>query len=266
MKKVKSNDLILKIPRVEAESIFNEQTRIGKKLLSISIDNIDQLKAVEKRYNNWNSENYELLKRILKQQDIARDYSAAPWSIGKILVGDLKLSEKVEKLQAKINRKLANLESIISSFELFEAVQDTDSDPSRKVFFVHGTNCDTKKRVLDFLLKLGLQPVVLKDLAAAGKTVIDEIQQRKDVKYAVTLLTPDDVGSVYNEKLNFRATQNVILELGIFIGNVSSLYTESVELPADYHEFQHIQIDKTSQWQDALRTELETAGFEFETE
>jgi len=266
MKKNRQQTLILTIPRADAEITLDKQIQLGNEILNVSIETNTQLKAAEKRYNHWNSDNFEFLKKILKKQEIAKDYSSSPWSIGKILIGDLKLSVKIENLKTNIKRKLTNMESIKTSLEYLGSELDTDSESSNKVFFIHGTDCETKHKVLEYLLKLGLQPIILKDMASAGKTVMDVIGQREDVKYAIALLTPDDVGSIYNEKLNFRASQNVILELGIFVGKlgrnkVSSLYTESVELPEDYHEFQHIQITRSDKWKSVLRAELQIAGF-----
>ena len=270
MKKSESGSLILKVPCREAKNLLEKQILTGKEFLSIRIKTISQWKVVEKQYNHWNSENFELLKKILKRHDIARDYSASPWSIGRILVTDLKLNEKIENLHDCISRKLANLESIKASLELLNISDETSSTvPAKLVFFVHGTDCDTKMKVLDFLQQLGIQPIILKEFAAAGKTIIDEIKKRDDVKYAIALLTPDDVGSVYNQELNFRASQNVILELGIFVGKlgrefVSGLCSDDVELPADYHGFEYIKMDRSNDWQITLAKELKEAGFEID--
>jgi predicted nucleotide-binding protein len=58
------------------------------------------------------------------------------------------------------------------------------------------------------------------------------------VEYVVVLLTPDDIGSAKDEANNLksRARQNVILELGYFVGKlgrgrVCPLYKSDVELP-----------------------------------
>jgi hypothetical protein len=46
---------------------------------------------------------------------------------------------------------------------------------------------------------------------------------------------------------------------------VSSLYVDSVELPEDFHEYEHIEIDRTNEWKNKLLEELSRAGFEINT-
>lgn len=262
-----SDQILLKTARSEAENILRRQIEQGKIILDSSIQTISNLKAAEKQYNHWNSKNFEILKKLFSHDHIAKDYAAVKWSIGKILISDLKLEEKVENLHNNISRKLAKLDSIKASLEYLKSDDlSIETASAKRVFLVHGTDCDTKEMVLDFLNELGLQLIIMSELAAAGKTIVEEIQKRDDVKYAIVLLTPDEVGSLFNQQLNFRASQNVILELGIFVGrlgrnNVSSLYAESVELPRDHHDFNHIMIDRNDEWKQSLKAELTNAGF-----
>ncbi len=260
--------LVLKIPMKQAEKVLNESINEGTGILETPILNIDQWKSAEKKYNHWNSENYESLKKMFKINTIAKDYSFSKWTIGRILISDLKLDDKIAKLRKDIEEKTNKLNSIKMSLGVLETkTEDKRKLAKNKVFFVHGTECDITMKVLTFLKDIGLEPVILKELAAAGKTLIDEIQEQSEVKYAIALLTPDNVGGVYSEDLQFRTTQNVILELGIFVGkfsrkNVSALYTEDLELPADYHGFEYILLDDEGNWQTTLIYELKEAGFE----
>ena len=114
---------------------------------------------------------------------------------------------------------------------------------------------------------MGLEPIVLQEFIAGGKTLIDEILTRSEVKFAIGLLTPDNVGGIQPDKLRFRADQNVILELGIFVGllgrkNVCGLYAGNLQLPEDYHGFEYIKIDKSGKWQEQVFKELTKAGFD----
>ena len=92
-----------------------------------------------------------------------------------------------------------------------------------------------------FVRNLGIKPVVLFEEPGKGQTIIEKLESNSDVLFAVVLLTPDDFGQATEEgKLQPRARQNVVLELGYFLGklgraNVAVLYDESVELPSDYH-------------------------------
>ena len=79
------------------------------------------------------------------------------------------------------------------------------------------------------------------------------------------LLTPDDLGRAVKEtELQPRARQNVVLELGYFIGrvgraNVVCLYDESVELPSDYRGVEYIKVDAEGAWRLRHARELKEA-------
>ncbi len=262
--------LVLKIPLKEAEKLLNESINEGTGILKAPISNIDQWKSAEKKYNHWNGENYDILKRIFKKNIIAKDYSSSGWAIGRIFISNLKLDDKIAKLQKDIEEKLNRLNSIKMSLGVLESkTEETTESAKNKVFFVHGTDCNTKIEVLDFIKNIGLEPIILKELAAAGKTLIDEVQERSDVIYAIALLTPDNVGGIYSEELKFRPSQNVILEVGFFVGkfgrkNVSTLHHEDIELPADYHGYEYIKMDETDDWKSTLAKELKNAGFDID--
>jgi len=259
---------ILNIPPEKADDLIEKQLVHGDTLLKLKINNIQQWKSTETKFKAWNSENYELLKSIFKNNKVAKDYSSSAWSIGRIFISDLKLSEKTAKLFCDIKEKLDKLSSIKLSLGIFKIKTETgERDNSKKLFFVHGTDCSTKSEVINFITQIGLEPIVLKEFIAGGKTLIDEILTRLEVKFAIVLLTPDNVGGVQPEKLKFRADQNVILELGIFVGlfgreNVCGLCSSGLQLPEDYHGFEYIQIDKQNKWQKQIVKELRKAGFE----
>lgn len=255
---------ILKIPPEKADDLIEEKLVKGETLLKIKIKNIQQWKSAEIKFKNWNSENYELLKSIFKNNKVAKDYSSTAWSIGSIFVSDLKLSEKTNKLYKDIQEKLDKLNSIKLSLGIFKIKTETGKrDNSKRLFFIHGTNCSTKTSVINYLKDLGLEPIVLQEFIAGGKTLIDEILTRSEVKFAIVLLTPDNVGGYQPEKLKFRADQNVILELGIFVGllgrkNVCGLYTRDLQLPEDYHGFEYTEIDRSGKWQKEVFQELKS--------
>jgi len=86
-----------------------------------------------------------------------------------------------------------------------------------------------------------------------------------DVGFAVVLLTPDDVGAKADAaSLKPRARQNVMLELGYFLGKlkrsrVCALYTPSVEIPSDYSGVLFIELDAKGAWRTQLAQELSNA-------
>lgn len=132
---------------------------------------------------------------------------------------------------------------------------------SGKVFVVHGHDQGAKESVARFLEQLGLEVIILHEQPNSGKTVIEKFESYSDVGFAVVLLTPDDE-TVSGGK---RARQNVILELGYFIGSlgrgkVCALRKGDVEVPSDILGVLWTDFDDNSDWRISLGQELQAAG------
>jgi len=65
-------------------------------------------------------------------------------------------------------------------------------------------------------------PLDSQGISTTGRTIIEKFEDRSDVGFAVVLLTPDDPGAIADrpDDLRPRARQNVILELGFFLGKL----------------------------------------------
>ena len=122
--------------------------------------------------------------------------------------------------------------------------QTTGTDPSQgsnRVFIVHGRDSEIKDQVAEHLRSMNLDPIILNEQANQGLTVIEKFEKHADVAFAVVLMTPDDIGGPQSQGGNLgpRARQNVIFELGFFIGKlgrnrVCALTSGEVEIPSDY--------------------------------
>lgn len=144
---------------------------------------------------------------------------------------------------------------------------------TNKVFLVHGHDDEVKDAVAGFLRDLGLDVVILHEKPNEGQTIVEKFETHSDVGFAVVLLTPDDVGAPSKEPANskMRARQNVILELGYFIGKlgrkkVCPVYLEGVELPSDVHGVLYVPYDERGTWRSKLLKEIIAAGIEFNAE
>ena len=135
---------------------------------------------------------------------------------------------------------------------------------TREVFVVHGHDGGAKESVARLLEKLGLEPIILHEQPNQGRTLIEKFEtSSKDVAFAVVLLTPDDLGRAANSPPDLlpRARQNVILELGYFMGRLSrtrvcALYRGGVELPSDFQGIVYIELDSAGAWRTKLAQEL----------
>lgn len=138
---------------------------------------------------------------------------------------------------------------------------------SRRVFVVHGHDDGSREMVARFLEKVGFDAVILHEQANGGRTVIEKVEAHGDVGFAVVLLTPDDEGCVKGGTPEPRARQNVILELGYFIGRlgrgkVCALKRGALEIPSDYAGVVYESLD--GDWKQALGRELQEAGHEID--
>ncbi len=149
-------------------------------------------------------------------------------------------------------------------------VAEADRSP---VFIVYGHDTAARDTLELLLRRMGLEPIVLANLPAAGDTIIEKLEryvgEHGNVGYACVLLTPDDQGhrAGQPEETKYRARQNVVLELGMVLARLGRprvviLHKQSVELPSDiggliYIPFQE-RVDEVTA---ALFKELQAAGY-----
>ena len=143
---------------------------------------------------------------------------------------------------------------------------------SKKVFIVHGHDAEMKEAVARALAKLELESIILHEQPDQGRTEIEKFVDHSDVGFAVVLLSGDDhafprIGKA--EDARPRARQNVILELGFFLGKlgrnrVLPFYRKvhNFELPSDYDGVLYKEFDSAGAWKVELFRELKAAGYE----
>jgi predicted nucleotide-binding protein len=171
------------------------------------------------------------------------------------------LRQAIRTLEEEIEFADAQPEAAVEP--IYQAMPEVSR--SRKVFVVHGHDEGARERVARFLEKIGFEPVILHEQANRGRTVIEKIEAHGDVDFAVVLLTPDDEGRALGEELEPRARQNVLLELGYFIGRlgrakVCALKRGEVEIPSDFAGVVWQSMNSGADWMLALGRELQDAG------
>ena len=152
-----------------------------------------------------------------------------------------------------------------------DAAHGTEPGANNKVLVVHGRKHEVRERLARFLMKLGLEPVLLDEQAAMGRTLIEKLEAQAGASFAVVILTGDDIGGLVGARgaLQRRARQNVIFELGFSVGrlgreHVCALYEEGVELPSDIHGVEYTPLDPAGAWRGKVARELYEAGFRFD--
>jgi predicted nucleotide-binding protein len=152
-----------------------------------------------------------------------------------------------------------------SPSDLEKHVQATES-AAKKVFVVHGHEEGARETVARFLEKIELEPIILVEQLNKGRTIIEKFEDHAGAaKFAIVLLTPDDVGGLKSADLAPRARQNVVFELGYFVGrlgrgNVCLLKKGDVEGFSDFHGVVYVDLDVGGAWKVRLARELEGGG------
>jgi hypothetical protein len=136
------------------------------------------------------------------------------------------------------------------------------------IFIIHGHDDSTKESVKRYIIDdLGLpEPIILHEQPNHGRTIIEKFEEEThNIDIVFTLLTPDDtiIEEGSNDEL-YRARQNVIFELGYFIGKLGRrsgsillCYKGNVELPSDIQGMLYIKFDESIQERDReIRNEL----------
>jgi predicted nucleotide-binding protein len=134
---------------------------------------------------------------------------------------------------------------------------------TNRIFVVHGHDHALKDSVAELLAGFGVEPIILHREADRGRTIIEKFEQCADVGFAVVLMTPDDAV----EGGGMRARQNVILELGYFIGKlgrnrVCALKKGRLEVPSDILGVLFTEVDDGGGWQAKLGRELLAAEYQ----
>jgi Predicted nucleotide-binding protein containing TIR-like domain len=143
---------------------------------------------------------------------------------------------------------------------------------SRKIFIVHGRDENAKNEVALFLKKIGLEDIVLHQRPNRGRNLLTKFQEEAEgSSFAVILMTPDDDGGLAGGPRQKRARQNVVFELGFFIGkfgtpHVAALIVPGVEKPSDFDGICWIEFGRNADWKRELARELKSAGVPFDSD
>jgi predicted nucleotide-binding protein len=159
---------------------------------------------------------------------------------------------------------------------------EDDQAPPDSVFVVHGHDEDALRDVCDVLSGFGVRPVVLSRIEGPVQSLLQKFfSTSKEARFAIVILTSDDYGAsrvqyeakgVADRALQFRARQNVILELGFFYGylgweKVFVLLKKpgevfpNFERPSDLDGAVFDPIDERGRWKTVLAEKLRDAGF-----
>jgi predicted nucleotide-binding protein len=178
---------------------------------------------------------------------------------------DALAAKYIKKVQSRVNRP-ENAQAKVATAE------EPQRERSKRVFVVHGHDEGMKEAVARVLSELKLEPIILHEKPNQGSTIIEKFIEFSDVGYAVVLLSPDDMAyakGIPPRQAKSRARQNVIFELGFFIGtlgrkNVCALHRSdgNFDLLTDYNGVLYVPYDDAGRWRFTLVRELRASGYD----
>ena len=271
------------MPRAEAAKRIEAQIEKGKKLLGRRIEDEADLKDTSHAMHAWTDYNEELLKRIIDTDEFAEAYHSSNFRALAVLGGSSSFQERANNFRSWIENYISSLTSLLTRLDLIPEApqpkqpsfqQQANQPPAinKQVFIVHGHDEAAKESVARLLEKLDLEPIILHEKPDQGRTIIEKFEEHSDVGFAVVLLTPDDVGAAKEgaeslESLKPRARQNVIFELGFFVGKlgrkrVCALRKGDTEILSDFSGVLWKPLDEEGAWRLELGKEIRAAGLD----
>jgi len=221
-------------------------------------------------FRRWDAEVADWLDGKYPDSGLSAEWGALPSS--SLVTGGSYSSDPTEwaLFRFAVATRLQWLGRLGKARRVIDATQDARKlpNPNGKVFIVHGRNNAVRDAVARFLETIGVKTVILHEQPNKGRTLIEKFVDHSDVAFAVVLLTGDDRCRLASEDVKQekpRPRQNVILELGFFLGRIGrdrvcALYEEGTEIPSDYDGVAFVKYDTGGGWRIELARELKAAG------
>lgn len=262
----------LRIPVSDAQQFLREQIIKGEAIRDRSVSDRESLAGAHSDYSTWRDFNKEWLRRAVTTNELAEEFGRSVRMMYSL--GPSSLREDIDDFRSDIGTHLRRLNSIRERLPLLQgaggevtAAEASASLDLRRVFVVHGHDLGAVDRVVRLLRELDLEAVVLRDQPNQGRTIIEKFEAHSDVSYAIVLMTGDDEGkrSGSGDDPQLRARQNVVLELGFFVGRLSrrrvaALVEQNVEVPSDIDGVLYIPFGTDDTWRLLLAKEMRSAG------
>lgn len=266
----------LRVPREQLEAEIDERVASGEALLRMPVRSEAELGEARSAYYTWSEYNETLLRRSFDRTGPAEEYHGSRFGFA---AAGLPLETMAAHLRRDIDAKLRRLGSQRTRLSLYKEetldMNRAGSDLAGRVggedvFIVHGHAAGVKETVARFVRRLlNREPVILHEQPDGGRTIIEKFEAHAaTAAAAIVLLTGDDVGGPQDSppaELKPRGRQNVILELGYFLGvlgrsRVIVLYEPGVEVPSDLDGYLRVPLDTADGWRARLARELKNGA------
>lgn len=219
---------------------------------SINRKNLDEIVYFLRKLKEWYEEN----QTKIQTNEFVRDKRL-----------HIKIESEIESYIEEVDIYIKDIKDAIET----ESITDDIDVNMNKIFIVHGHDELALEQVIGFIKDIKLEPIVLKNQANLGNTIIEKIEEYSDVGFAIVLYTPCDIGASINDKDNMknRARQNVVFEHGYLIGklgrkNVCALVKGDIEKPNDISGLVYIELDNQKAWRFNIARDMKKLGYDID--
>ena len=252
--------------------------------LQKTLDRIPELKSVafgSPAFTKWRRDTRVAIANAFGEESKqANDFSKVGYTSLAVGFGSSSDGYEEEYYKNALDSAAAIISSMIDEIKEYWEDEERTSTPAisevevskrqttNRVFVAYGRDEELKEAMARLLERLELKPIILTEIPGQSQTIIEKFESNSGVGFAVALLTPDDIASLQGKgDRNPRARQNMIFELGFFIGSlgrdrVCALTKGEPEIPSNYASVEYIPIDEADGWKMKLVAELKAAGFE----
>ena len=248
----------------------------GATLLESAPNDSSGLVDFRERYLSWESRTIAILEASFKISGFMTTSPKDEFNATAVSLLDLKLAgtiipfERLPEVLTDIREKIRVLKSIDERLDVYEVPTIASASQvgtgDAPIFLVHGRDLQRREIVRRFLETVTDRTiVVLAEQPNRGQDLLGKLlSHAQQAGFAVVLLTPDDLGGLEGRELSPRARQNVVFELGLFVGllgrdKVAALNDPNIQIPTDFSGVAYIPIEGES-WQIELARELKAAG------
>lgn len=264
------------IPLLKFQEILSKQIEQGKQINSKGFKTVQDLEAREREFSIWDEYNLEFLKSSFNnpfnEYHHSYENTAFMSGIDDVIRGANPSDPRyrAKHFPARLTSKIDALENLLAKSDLLHSEIEASIHKTQTSFImndtimiIHGHDEEMKRNVQLFITRAGINEIVLHEQLDRGRTIIEKLEEESSkVTYAIALLSPDDILS----DGTMRARQNVILEIGYFLGKlgrerVKLLKKGKVEIPSDLQGILFEEYDSSGAWKIKISKELHHLGF-----
>ena len=269
-----SMSVALRWPRPQLEDELAKAISEGRSVAEQIHANSGSGNGVELRgrWLAWSERTETLLDRAFETTGFLTSGPRGDFTAPAVPIMDLRLiaaseipDERLSDLERIILEQVRVLAALSERLDLFEVPNEQQPSQTGKpptpadapIFLVHGHDLSARETVRRFLEQVsGRRVIVLQEQPGRGASLLDKLlANATPAAFCIVLITGDDEGraAASDAQLQRRARQNVVFELGLFLGllgrdRVVALYEPAVELPSDYQGVEWLPLEGSA-WQ-----------------